>query len=79
MIFTFFLIEILPILHKKQSFSLRISSVNVTKSAVSCGFGHIYWRNPEWKTSFGILNRKTFLFEEANTGTFKVDLSPNGL
>ena len=28
------------------SFSLRISSVNVTKSAVFCGFGHIYWRNP---------------------------------
>ena len=33
-------------LHKKWSFPLRISSVNVTKSAVSCGFGHIYWRNP---------------------------------
>ena len=31
---------------KKWSFPLRISSVNVTKSAVSCGFGHIYWRNP---------------------------------
>ena len=34
------------ILHKKRSFSLRISSVNTTKSAVSCGFVHIYWRNP---------------------------------
>ena len=33
-------------LHKKWSFPLRMSSVNVTKSAVSCGFGHIYWRNP---------------------------------
>ena len=33
-------------LHKKWSFPLRISSVNVTKSAASCGFGHIYWRNP---------------------------------
>ena len=33
-------------MHKKWSFPLRISSVNVTKSAVSCGFGHIYWRNP---------------------------------
>ena len=30
-------------LHKKWSFLLRISSVNVTKSAVSCGFGHFYW------------------------------------
>ena len=27
---------------KKRSFPLRISSVNVTKSAVSCGFSHIY-------------------------------------
>ena len=32
-------------LHKKWSFPLQISSVNVTKSAVSCGFGLIYWRN----------------------------------
>ena len=31
---------------KKWSFSLRISSENVIKSAVFCGFGHIYWRNP---------------------------------
>ena len=28
------------------TFELRISSVNVTKFIVSCGFGHIYWRNP---------------------------------
>ena len=33
-------------LHKKWSFPLRISIVNVTKSTVSCRFGHIYWRNP---------------------------------
>ena len=39
-------------LHKKWSFPLRISSVNVIKSAVSWGFGHIYWINPRWKTSF---------------------------
>ena len=32
-------------LHKKWSFPLRISSVNVIKSAVSSGFGHINWRN----------------------------------
>ena len=31
---------------KIWSFLLRISSVNATKSVVSCGFGHIYWRNP---------------------------------
>ena len=35
-------------LHKKWSFLLRISSVNVTKPAVNCGFGHNYWRNPQW-------------------------------
>ena len=33
-------------LHKKWSFPLRIFPVNVTKFAVSCVFGHIYWRNP---------------------------------
>ena len=32
-------------LHKKWSFQFRISSANETKSAVSYGFGHIYWRN----------------------------------
>ena len=33
-------------LQKNWNFPLRISSVYVTKSAVSCGFGHIYWINP---------------------------------
>ena len=28
-------------LHKKWSFPLRISSINVTKSTGNCGFGHI--------------------------------------
>ena len=37
---------------EKQSFPFDIFSVNVTKSAVSRGFGHIYWRNPPWKISF---------------------------
>ena len=32
--------------------TLKISSVNVTKSAVSWGFGHICWKDPYWKTSF---------------------------
>ena len=31
---------------RKIKFSLRISSVNVTKAAWNCGFGHIYCRNP---------------------------------
>ena len=33
-------------LHKKWSFQLKISSVNVTKSAESGGFGHCYWGKP---------------------------------
>ena len=39
-------------LHKKWNFPLRISSINMTKSAENCGFGHIYWRNPYWKLHF---------------------------
>ena len=37
-------------LHKKWSFLLQISSVHMTKSTF--GFGHTYWRNSSWKTSF---------------------------
>ena len=37
-------------LHIKWSFPLKIFSVNMTKFAVSCQFGHIYWRNLWWKT-----------------------------
>ena len=29
-------------MQQKMKFSIRISSVNVTKSAIPCGFGHIY-------------------------------------
>ena len=39
-----------PIQHKKWSFPLRFSSENVSKSAVSYGFGHIYWGQLLWKT-----------------------------
>ena len=39
-------------LHKKWSFLWRISSENVTKCAVSCGFGHIYWGNTYVKRHF---------------------------
>ena len=41
-----------PYIAQNLTFSLRISSVNVTKSAVSWRSGHIYWRNPSWKTRF---------------------------
>ena len=37
---------------KKWSFPLMTSSVNVTKSTVSCRFGHIYSRSPQWKIIF---------------------------
>ena len=33
-----------PFTAQKWSFLLRISSINVSKSAVSSGFGHIYWK-----------------------------------
>ena len=36
----------------KKRFPLRIFSVNVTNYAGNCGFGHIYLRNSQWKTSF---------------------------
>ena len=31
---------------------LKISSVNLTKYPGNCKFDHIYWKNPDWKTSF---------------------------
>ena len=55
---------------QKQEFPFqktRIFSVNVTRSAGYCEFGHIYWRNPKWKTcvvhykSYELLV-KSFLF-----------------
>ena len=47
------ILQDLQLLHKKWSFPLRTSSVNATKSVnVYCGFGHIYWINPWWKTPF---------------------------
>ena len=39
------LIKRTSIMKKKWSFLLSISSVNMTKSAFSCRFGHIYERN----------------------------------
>ena len=33
-------------LHKKRTFSLSISSVNVTKLVGNCRLDNIYWRNP---------------------------------
>ena len=47
-------------LHLKWSFPSRISSINVTKSAVSCEFSHIYW-------SFG----KNFIFRAVGIAFFK--------
>ena len=43
---------LIKIIQKKWSFSLRIYSVNVTKFARNYSFGHIYWWNHYWKTSF---------------------------
>ena len=40
------------LLQKNWSFPLKVPSLNVTKFAVSCGFGRIYWRKPWWETLF---------------------------
>ena len=48
-------------LHKKWRSPLKIFSVNVTKSAVSRRFGHIWWINPWWQTS-SFVQRATFRF-----------------
>ena len=61
-------------LKKKWSFPLKISSVNVSKSAASYGFVRIYWRNAKWKTFFFVhyrtrlgalcgLNKESFVSE----------------
>ena len=39
-------------LNKNWSFPFRFTLVNMTKSAGNWEFGHIYWRNPWWNTSF---------------------------
>ena len=36
------ILTLIPSTAQEMKFSSRISSVNVTKSAVNCGFGHIY-------------------------------------
>ena len=45
---------------KKWSFSLRFSSVNVTTSEASCGFGNFYGRSPLWKHSLQCLWKNVF-------------------
>ena len=34
-----------------KNFSIATQKFSI-KDSVSCGFGRIYWRNPQWKTSF---------------------------
>ena len=67
------LIQILETNHHREKIdlfaTLRISLVNVTKSAESCGLCHIYWRNPEWKASLFAQcnlcgNQTSFIFED---------------
>ena len=45
-----------------MKFSLRISSVN-------CGFGHIYWINPSWKTWFFVQGLFFSLYFLKNAGS----------
>ena len=55
------------------SFPSTIFSVNVTKSAVSCKFGHIYWRNPLCKTSFFVQCFRSFLVVYFNKYSFVIN------
>ena len=41
----------------KIGFTIRISPVNVTKCAGNYGYGHIYWRNPLYKTALFVFLR----------------------
>ena len=52
---------------KNWSFPLGISSVNVSKSSVNFGFGHIYWTN---------LKRKTSIFAQCIIQTQNFKLNP---
>ena len=65
-------VSISSTLHKIWSFPLRIFLVNVTKYAVSCGFGHIYWRNTWWKTSFFYAVKVTQII----TRLIEIDIAP---
>ena len=59
--------DLLLSLHKKRSFPLRVSPVNMCKSAVSCGFGHIYCRNLQRKTSFFLKSVIPFFLDHFKT------------
>ena len=48
---------------QKLKFSLRISSVNATKSAVSSGFGYIYWILQEERQLLCIETKTIHLFQ----------------
>ena len=50
--FFFKIFDFISNVEQKIEFSINSFSVNMTKSAGICGFNHIYWRKPEWKTSF---------------------------
>ena len=37
---------------QKMKFSIKDFIRKYDQIHIDCGFGHIYWRNPSWKTSF---------------------------
>ena len=60
-------------LHKKWNFLLRISSVNVAKSAGDCGFGHSYWRILNGKPLFLCSGKEICIIIEK----FKLEKKPS--
>ena len=57
-------------LHKKWSFPLRISSVNVTKSAVSCGFGRTHLLKKSLMENFNFCTVLQCNFNNLNLNLF---------
>ena len=47
---TFKLCRCVTIYEIKTGITIQYNTIQ--KISVSCGFSHIYWRNPEWKNSF---------------------------
>ena len=44
--------DLVKALHKKMKFSIKDFYSKWNKIRSYCGFGQIYWRNPEWKILF---------------------------
>ena len=51
----------------------------MTKSAISCGFLYIYWRNPTWKNSFLCSGCKKWELKEEHSGPRQISTDAENL